>query len=272
MELKFSIITPTYKRNDLLIRAINSLINQNYRNWEMIIIDDYPLNNLDSFLKSINSEKIKYFKNKKNEGCNYSRNKGLKNVNKKSDYIIFLDDDDYFNINTLKNINNFLKGKNINWLITNKIDNKGNKISKITGNKISYNYIYDYLFGKNIIGDVTHIIKNNIINNLYFPNLIKNGEEWIFFYKIAKKNNIYYFDEDSTICEYLEGGLTLSKENNYILNRLKYKNILFEMIKNKIYNLKLLIKFFGMYLFTFKYIKNTFEYIKIDKIIKKIIK
>jgi glycosyltransferase involved in cell wall biosynthesis len=93
-----SIIIPTYKRPKKLNIAIESIINQTYINWELIIVDDndedseYRKETEKFMTKYINNSKIKYKKHKENRGANAARNTGIKNA--RGDYIAFLDDDD----------------------------------------------------------------------------------------------------------------------------------------------------------------------------------
>ncbi len=88
-----SIIIPTYNRIDLIYDSIKSVINQTYKNIEIVIIDDnsteYILSFLNANFPDIN---FKYQKNTENRGVSYSRNKGIELST--GDYISFLDSDD----------------------------------------------------------------------------------------------------------------------------------------------------------------------------------
>ena len=97
MNDKVSIIIPTYKRSDLLERAIKSVINQTYKNIEIIVVDD-NVNNSKEHLQNLKIiekyPQIIYIKNKKNLGGGLTRNVGIKAST--GEYIAFLDDDDEF--------------------------------------------------------------------------------------------------------------------------------------------------------------------------------
>lgn len=100
MESLVSVIIPTYKRSTCLLRAINSVINQTYKNIEIIVVDDndekseYRKNNEKRLNKYIESDRIIYLKHKKNLNGAAARNTGIKQAH--GSYITFLDDDDYF--------------------------------------------------------------------------------------------------------------------------------------------------------------------------------
>jgi len=206
--MKFWIITPTFNRYKLLKECIKSVLVQNYNNFELIIIDDSTNNEtFNSIKKDFNDIRIKYLKNKKNRWVNFSRNVWLDNISNNTDYIIFLDDDDSFNINTLieakKNIE--LNNK-FNWFISNR-----KWITKINKYNIKYDYFNDYLFWNKIIWDVTHCISKKAIWKIRFSTNIKQAQEWLFFIELWEKYKIFTYDFDSTISKYLEWWLSDSK-------------------------------------------------------------
>ncbi|MFT9051566.1 glycosyltransferase family 2 protein [Liquorilactobacillus nagelii] len=104
-------IIPTYKRKDFLICAVKSIFKQKFKNIEIIIVDDDPLSNLSDFLKKVTqlySYSIIYIRNPKNMGPGYCRKRGLEVS--KGDYVIFMDDDDfYINKSFLNNAINIFK-------------------------------------------------------------------------------------------------------------------------------------------------------------------
>jgi glycosyltransferase involved in cell wall biosynthesis len=94
----FSIIIPTYNRAHLIENTIRSVLNQTYTNFELIIVDDGSTDNTESVVKSIDDERIKYYK-KENAERGAARNYGIDKS--KGDYITFLDSDDVFYSNAL---------------------------------------------------------------------------------------------------------------------------------------------------------------------------
>ncbi len=101
--MKYSIIIPVYNTKKYLKRCIDSIINQDYQNYEIIIINDGSPDNSEEILKNYkNNPKIKIIK-QTNHGLSYSRNVGIKKS--KGDYIIFLDSDDFIESDLLKILN-----------------------------------------------------------------------------------------------------------------------------------------------------------------------
>ena len=95
-----SVITPTYKRSDMLLRAIESVLNQTYENVQMVIVDD---NDPDTEWRAATMEKmsrfatdarIKYVCHEKNMNGSVARNTGIREAD--GEIVCFLDDDDWF--------------------------------------------------------------------------------------------------------------------------------------------------------------------------------
>jgi glycosyltransferase involved in cell wall biosynthesis len=89
---KVSVIIPTHNRSQLLPRAINSVLNQTYKDFELIIVDDASTDNTAEIVSRFNDPSIKYYKNEINRGLPASRNIGIKNST--ANFLGFLDDDD----------------------------------------------------------------------------------------------------------------------------------------------------------------------------------
>lgn len=90
-EPPFSIITATYNRAHLLPRAVNSVLNQTYQNFEVIIVDDGSTDNTEPICRSFSDHGIKYPKQTPNRGVLAARNKAFDMAT--GDYIAILDDD-----------------------------------------------------------------------------------------------------------------------------------------------------------------------------------
>ena len=108
-----SVIIPTYKRSECLLRAIESVLSQTYKKIEIIVVDDndedsvYRKENESKLDKYISTNKIVYVKHKKNLNGANARNTGIKVA--KGFYITFLDDDDYFLPSRIEKFVNLLK-------------------------------------------------------------------------------------------------------------------------------------------------------------------
>lgn len=212
--MRFSIITPTYKRADKLARAAHSLQNQTYQDWEMIIVNDSPSDeSYAHFASSINDPRIHYHVNQSNMGVNVSRNAGLEKISADSKWVIFLDDDDYLAPDALATFRDLIENHpHINWFVTNRALKNGTPVTRAPRSDRRYSYIFDYLLLKRFRGDATHAISTSLLHTLRFSNHIRQGEEWIFFYQLGLGERMFYHDHNSTITDgYEPSGLNFRK-------------------------------------------------------------
>ena len=89
-----SVIIPTYNRPHLIGRALKSVLNQTYQNFEIVIVDSSPNNETEKVVDSFNERRIKYIHNKVKTNTSSARNQGVREASQSSKYIAFLDDDD----------------------------------------------------------------------------------------------------------------------------------------------------------------------------------
>ncbi|MBQ4646380.1 MAG: glycosyltransferase family 2 protein [Candidatus Gastranaerophilales bacterium] len=102
--MHFSIITASYNYEDYIKETIESVINQTYSNWEMIIIDDGSKDNsvevIQEYCKKDSRIKLLTHENHKNKGLIETIKLGIKNAN--NDWIVFLESDDTLASNYLE--------------------------------------------------------------------------------------------------------------------------------------------------------------------------
>ncbi|MGN1362807.1 MAG: glycosyltransferase family 2 protein [Methanobrevibacter sp.] len=127
---RISVIMPIYNSNKYLKEAIDSILNQSFKDFELICVNDGSTDNSPEILENYRKKdkRIKII-NQKNQGAASARNTGLKNT--KGDYIYFIDSDDYIAKNTLKELY-----KNA---ILNDSDIVLYKMAHFNGDKIRYN-------------------------------------------------------------------------------------------------------------------------------------
>ena len=89
----FSIIIPSYNRAHSILGAVSSILNQSFKFFEIIVVDDASTDNTREIIATIHDERVFYLRNEDNlERCN-SRNIGIRRA--KGQYVCFLDSDDY---------------------------------------------------------------------------------------------------------------------------------------------------------------------------------
>ena len=182
-----TVIMPYYKKINTVNETIVSVLNQSYKNFELIIVyDDGDKNDL-IYIKEITKKhkNINIVVNVNNLGAGYSRNKALNTS--KGKFIAFIDADDTWDKKKLELQISFMKKNNY------KITHTNYEIVDEIGNFLNYrkakNYIsFESLLKSCDIGLSTVIIEKKLFkNNLKFPNL-KTKEDFVLWLKILKKN------------------------------------------------------------------------------------
>lgn len=224
--MKFSIITPTYRRAAPLFTAVKSVFDQKYDSVEMVIVNDSPDFDYSTiekdpwFLELVQGGKVKYVKNDQNMGVNFSRNRALDLVSMDSSFVSFLDDDDYLFPDSLVEISKYLKDKPpVSWLIADGYlgGQKFNQVKKI---KEKYDCFWDIVFFKNLKGDCLHVLSRDLATSSKFATNIKNGEEWIYFVRLNAP--VYKADiKAMVIGGYYKDGVTNTIKSMYLQNTFK---------------------------------------------------
>jgi glycosyltransferase involved in cell wall biosynthesis len=94
MKPVFSVVIPTYNHAHFLERALQSVVNQTFTDWEIIIIDNHSEDNTDLIVEKFKDPRVRFFKINNNGIIAASRNKGINEAN--GEWIAFLDSDDYW--------------------------------------------------------------------------------------------------------------------------------------------------------------------------------
>ncbi len=102
-----SVIMPSWNTAEYIGDSIQSVLNQTYSNWELLIVDDCSSDNTDEVVKSFQDERIIYLKNETNSGAALTRNRALREA--KGEWIAFLDSDDLWSPQKLEHQISFMK-------------------------------------------------------------------------------------------------------------------------------------------------------------------
>lgn len=187
-----SIIMPSYNTARYIKESIESVIKQTYKNWELIIVDDYSTDNTDSVVESMKDSRIKYIKNEKNLGAAASRNRALREA--KGRWIAFLDSDDLWHREKLEKQIAFMEKNHIAFSYTNYeiIDENGKEQGiKVTGPKrITKRGMFHYCW----IGCLTVMYDYKTIGEIQIEDIKKNND-YAMWLKVCKKANCYLLDE-----------------------------------------------------------------------------
>jgi len=217
---KIDIILPNYNSSLFIKETIKSILNQTYKNWRLIIVDDLSDKKTRNILKKINKKKIKIFFLNKNKGAGFCRNYAIKKSN--SPYLAFIDSDDIWKKNKLEKQIHFMEKNNCSFSYTD-YETFGDKNKKIKNpSRLNYNN-----FIRNTsIPTSTMMVERSKINNIRFTNT-KICEDYYFKCKLLKKINY-------ALC--LNGYLTKYRVRKNSLQSSNLKNFYWIWKINRKYN------------------------------------
>ena len=199
-----SIIVPIYNVNDYMDLCMESLLHQTYKNIEIILIDDGSTDgsaNKCDLIADIDNRVIVI--HKKNGGLSSARNAGLDIA--KGKFILFVDGDDYIDLNTVDTLINIWEDSKINPDLIQfnykevqeneqvKIDNSSNQY-KISYSRIEF-FENLYEIGGGAASACTKLYKKELFNNLRFKNGILHEDENMITDILSKINSCIYLDK-----------------------------------------------------------------------------
>jgi len=195
-----SVIIPTYNRAHLIKRGIQSVLNQTYQNFEIIVVDDGSTDNTEEEVKNFNNKKIRYIRVNENKGAASARNTAIKVA--QGDYIAFQDSDDEWFPNKLERQMEVFKNASPkvgvvytgSWLVRN---NKRIYLPLFIGKHREGN-IYKELFEERIarIPTPAVIVKKECFNRAgMFEERFPSLTDWELWLRISKYYEFKYINE-----------------------------------------------------------------------------
>lgn len=209
-EALVSIVMPAYNCSDFIGTTIDSILNQTYKNFEIIIVDDCSTDDTPKIVLeySQRDSRVKYHKLKENSGAAVARNTAVELANGK--YMAFLDSDDVWFEDKLSKQIQFMKDNNYVFTCTGytKIDDEGNYLNKTV--KARKQSDYDDILKLNP-GNSTVIYNVEAIGKVFIPNIRKRNDYVMWLQVIKKAKMLYGMQEALSSHRVREGSLSKDK-------------------------------------------------------------
>ena len=248
-----SIIMNCHNGEKFLRQSIKSVLNQSYKNWELIFWDNFSEDNSKKILAEFSDKRIKYFKTTKFNRLYRSRNLAIQNA--KGELISFLDTDDLWQKDKLeKQINFFSKNEDFEIVYSNYYIYDESKKKKFIKFKkvLPSGIIFKQLLRKYTVGIVTICLKRSIFKDRSFKDKFDIIGDFDLFLKLSENKKIGYMHDVLAVYRLHKSNLSKKKIEHHVVelqtwlqaneNRVKYKGNL-KYIKFYILKLKL-INFF----------------------------
>lgn len=221
-----TVFTPAYNRGYTLNRLYQSLLNQSFKNFEWLIIDDGSTDdteNLVSRFKSGNIIDIRYYK-QENGGKHRAINYGVKLA--KGELFFIVDSDDYLLTDSLEKVNLHFQNIKGDTTYAGVCGLKAYFNGKTVGNGLGYETMsctsLELRYKYHVKGDLAEVFWTHILKKFPFPDI--KGEKFcsesLVWSRIAQAYKLLYFNENIYLCEYLPDGLS----KNIVAYRMKSPN------------------------------------------------
>lgn len=231
-----SVIIPVYNAELFIVETINAVLNQDYKNIEIIVVNDGSTDNSEKLIKGFSNPKIRYFLNE-NHGVSFSRNFGLSHA--KGEYVMFLDSDDLltpiFISERVKVLDKFDFFGFVCGVVR-KISDKGEILNtdyKSSCNDISLEIL---TFDKNIVTCPSSYLfrkKSLIENKLLFNENLSSSADRYYLLEIDKYIK-GYFIRNTNACLYYRFR-TDSMSNKLDIKLIKDNEVFYDLVLNRLY-------------------------------------
>jgi len=214
-----SVIVPTYNRPDMLTGAINSILNQTYQDFEIIVVNDAG-KSVENIIKVLNkNSNITYLSHTKNRGMAAARNTGIKEA--KGKYIAYLDDDDIFYPDHLETLVNFLENSEYKVAYTDAYrvhqeNENGEYIVTKRDLPYSFDFNYDQILVDNFIPILCLMHERSCLNEVgLFDEELSVLEDWDLLIRLSRKFKFFHIKKET--CEFIwkTDGTTMSSNKQY---------------------------------------------------------
>jgi len=187
-------VVPTFNRENLLKETAEAILNQTFKDFELIIVDNYSKDNTEKLVKSYNDKRIKYFKTQHNGIVAVNSNFAIPKAT--GALIAFCDDDDLWMKEKLeKQVLEFEKDEQIGLVCTNGFSFDENGIRKKMGSSIDHHLSFEKLLNNNTIASCSVVVRKNVLKDVGIFDEDKDiltAEDYELWLRIAKKYRMKY--------------------------------------------------------------------------------
>lgn len=234
---KVSIIIPIYNVEQYLVKCLDSVVNQTYKNLEIICVNDCSPDNSSEILKeyAAKDNRIKIINHKKNGGLSAARNTGMDNAT--GEYIYFLDSDDWIDSDYIEKMVNKIIETDADIVIDkNVITEKENFSAPYKHPSHKEEYTNNFITKDEIVNIMVNawskMLKTDFIRrkNLRFPEGYINEDLYFHYIALAQTDKAYFFDGANYHYLSRDAGISKTEENKDI-ETMKIFSLLYDYFK-----------------------------------------
>jgi glycosyltransferase involved in cell wall biosynthesis len=203
---KVTVIIPTCNRPQFIGRAIKSVLNQTYQDYEIIIIDDGLKVRAEKEISTFNDRRIRYIQHQENKGGAAARNTGIKNS--KGLYVAFLDDDDEWMPEKLKKQVEAFENSDDSVVLAfcgfEMRDENGKFLEARLPNQSGIIWPFNQVLHRSYIWTTTIMVRKKVaLSGVLFDENLKKNQEWDFQLRLLKVGKFFAINEPLAVLNIL---------------------------------------------------------------------
>tara|TARA_B100000925_G_C21978278_1_gene461113 strand:- start:189 stop:1121 length:933 start_codon:yes stop_codon:yes gene_type:complete len=248
MEVYFSVVIPLHNKEAYVAKTLNSVLNQTYQNFEVILVNDYSSDNSLDVVNAVHDRRVKIIEHNENKGLSASRNTGINAST--YPYIAFLDADDYWDSTYLETIFSIIKEyPNESVFATHYRENfkgkffipKSNLPISSKGKTFLVRDFFEINLGRLILTQSCIVLHKSIFKKVgYYDEDVTFAEDIDFYIRCFSTFNLVFLNMD--LCT------VLNYDPNSITNRVSHKKT-FPKLHKYLNNSDSLDKFINFYIY-----------------------
>ena len=210
--MKFGIIIPTYNRAQILPRAIRSVLDQDYADWALYIVNDGSGDETETVVAPFLSDsRIRYLNSRVNCGTLQSLNVALDRIEADAiDWFTWMDDDDQLTEDCLSTVRGEIeRHPGFGMLLFRTVDNNGEGLARmeVTG---PANYLREKLLRKRVAGETHEFVAVPYLNGTRLD-APSTGAQKFWFGELSLRTGAVFCDRPTKVKEFLNDGITLKE-------------------------------------------------------------
>ncbi len=216
----FSIVIPTYNRADFLEKTIDSVLQQSFQDFEILVVDDGSTDNTNEIVRNISDSRVHYHF-KENEERGAARNYGFDKS--EGEYVVFLDSDDLFSKEHLSTLNEHLAKKQEKFICTRYdfVDEKGlRRNSPMSLIKSGYHNYLLFLQGNPLGCNICVLRSNPDFIPFRKERKYASMEDWIFNLENLRSSSLMLL-EATTVTMNDHGNRSMQSNHQLLIERRK---------------------------------------------------
>lgn len=225
-----TVIIPTFNRESTIVESVMSVINQSYKDIEILIIDDGSSDKTIDIIKNVKDSRIKIYKLNSNKGACFARNYGVELA--KGEFIAFQDSDDIWVPSKLELQLKYLEKLKCDIIASNYcLDMK--RYEKDKDKDVEYKKVhYNDLLEENYISTQTLFGKKECFEKVKFDNDLPRLQDWDIALRLARKYSFYYLNIPLVNVNQQDNSISKNPKKLLVAGKIIYKKNKQEIEKN----------------------------------------